>query len=109
MFRLSNADYDERFDIHRFMAHREGMYDAFDSVFLAELPKLPRIGLYRIPQQGEAPRRVCARHIRQHSVLVDSAGIQQRGIRGRSDVGQDAGVSKQDGFGKVVLFLTGRK
>lgn len=55
LFRLSTADYDERFDPHRFMAFREGMYDSFDSRFIRSLRALERQGIYRINTRERRP------------------------------------------------------
>ena len=54
-FRLSSADFDARFDVHRFMAYREDMYDDFDSVFLEHLRGLPSAGNYRISTREKRP------------------------------------------------------
>ena len=54
-FRLSTEDYDERFDIHRFMEFQENMYDDFNSYFLKSLQRLDRSGIYRINTREKRP------------------------------------------------------
>ena len=44
-----------RYDLNRFMAYREGMHDAFDSFFLAELRKLPASGEYTVTTHEQRP------------------------------------------------------